>query len=402
MSPNYPRYPVTMVRGENARLWDDGGKPYLDLFAGFGAGLLGHCHPDLVAAVSEQAAELWHVGNLLHTRAAQELAKHIADKGFGGRSFFCHSGADANEAALKLARLYGKTRPGKATGEHGRFGVIACSHSFHGRSFGTMPATGNAKVREGFAPLPTGYTHVRFGDIAAAEAAVTNETVAILVEPIQGEGGVNIPDRDYLPGLRRLCDERDLVLICDEVWTGVGRTGKWFSYQHFLAADAPPDIMTLAKGVGGGLPVGVMCGRACLTDLFDATKHGVKHATTLGGNCLSMAAGAAVFRVIERDGLVERAATLGERIVRRLRAFAEANPVVRAVRGRGLFIGIDLDPSATGAWFESGAPVVQRCLDRGLLINATQGTTLRLAPPLTIPEADLDDGLDVLEGVLKG
>ena len=390
-----------MVRGENARLWDETGREYIDLFAGFGAGLLGHCQPDLVAAVTEQAGELWHVGNLLHTRPQMELAGQIADKGFGGRSFFCHSGADANEAAIKLARLYGKHRPGQATGEHGRYRIIACHHSFHGRSFGTMPATGNPKVRDGFSPLPPGYAHVPFADLDAVRAAVDPQTVAVLVEPIQGEGGVNVPERSYLPGLRELCDQHDLLLICDEVWTGVGRTGEWFAHQHFLDADSPPDIMTLAKGVGGGLPVGVMCGRASLTELYDARQHGVKHATTLGGNCLAMAAGAAVFRVIERDGLVERAARLGDGVVQRLLGLAEQHPCIQGVRGRGLFIGIDLDPSAPGAWFESGAEVVKRCLDRGLLINATQSTILRLAPPLTIPEADLQAGLDILEGVLK-
>ena len=398
LSLNYPRYPVVMERGEGAVLWDAQGKRYVDLFAGFGGPIVGHCQPDLVEAVTRQAGRLWHVGNLFHTEPQTRLAEHIFETGFGGRSFFCHSGADANEAALKLTRLYGKANPGEAGGEHGRFGVISCDRGFHGRSFGTMRATANPKVREGFGPLPAGYVHVPFNDLAAVEAAVTPETVAVLVEPIQGEGGIHVPDEDYLPGLRRLCDERDLLLICDEVWTGCGRTGRMFAHQHWLDSDHSPDIMTLAKGVGGGLPVGVMCARPEIAELYDARKQGaVKHATTLGGNCLSMAAAAAVFEVIRRDGLVERAATLGERLKARLRDSSQTCPAIRDVRGRGLFLGIELDPA-----IRKGSEVVQRCMDRGVLINATAGEVLRLAPPLTIEESLLDEGLGVVEEVLSG
>ena len=403
LSLNYPRYPVAFVSGQGCRLTDVGGKRYLDLFAGFGAPVLGHCHPDLVEAVTEQAQRLWHVGNLFHTEPQTLAAEAISRLGFGGRSFFCHSGADANEAAIKLARLYGKLRRGNSTGEDGRYKVISCAHSFHGRSFGTMSATGNPKVREGFAPLLPGYTNVAYNDVAAVEAAMDSETVAVIAEPIQGEGGINVPDADYFPRLRALCDERDVLLICDEVWTGCGRTGRTFGYQHWFDAGTSPDIITLGKGVGGGLAVGVMCAIPCLAELYDARKQGaVKHATTLGGNCLSMAVTARLFAVLERDGLAERAAQVGEEAMERLREFAESHPAVRDVRGRGLFIGIELDPGAEGAWFAAAADVVNRCLDRGLLINATGANVLRLAPPVTITAAEMNEGLDLLEKVIAG
>jgi len=413
LSINYGRYPVVMTRGEGARLWDADGKQYLDLFAGFGGSILGHAQPDLVAAVTEQAGRLWHAGNLFHTEPQGRLAVAIARHGFGGRSFFCHSGADANEAALKLTRLYGHAHPGP---DGPRYHVITATRSFHGRTFGTMRATGQPAVSQGFDPLLDTYTHVPFNDLDAVRAAVTDTTVAVMVEPIQGEGGVNVPADGYLPGLRALCDERDLLLICDEVWTGCGRTGKWFAHQHWLPPEAAPgepgrvapdgndpapDLMTLAKGVGGGLPVGVCCIAEKHAALFDYRTHGrVVHATTLGGNCLSMAAAAAVFEVIERDGLLDRATRLGEAAKARLQKAGDQTGTIRQVRGKGLFLGIELDPA--DAWFDDGKAVVNRCLERGVLINATQGTVLRLAPPLNIDDADWDRGLTVLEEVLAG
>jgi acetylornithine/succinyldiaminopimelate/putrescine aminotransferase len=416
MSINYGRYPVAMVRGQGCTLTDADGKTYLDLFAGFGAPVLGHCHPDLVTAVTEQANRLWHVGNLFHTEPQTRAAEAISKHGFGGRSFFCHAGADANEAALKLARLYGKANPGQSAGEFGRYKVISCTRSFHGRSFATMGATGNPKVREGFGPLLPGYTNVAYNDLAAVEQALDDETVAVIAEPIQGEGGIHVPDPDYFTQLRGLCDAHDLLLICDEVWTGCGRTGQMFGHQHWFPPQANavssagvstsgggPDIMTLGKGVGGGLAVGVMCARPEVAELYNAkTQGGVKHATTLGGNCLSMAVTAAIFDVIERDGLLAHAQRLGQHATETLRAFAADRTWVRDVRGHGLFLGIELDPSADGSPFASAAEVVQRCMDRGLLINATAGDVLRLAPPITISAAQWDDGLNRLMEVLAG
>ena len=397
MSPNYPRFPVAMVEGAGCELFDAEGRAYLDLFAGFGASLLGHAHPDLVEAVSAQAKRLWHAGNVLHTEPQTRLAEWIGHKGFGGRSFFCHSGADANETAIKLARRYGRVNPGA---EGPRYKILATEGGFHGRSFATMMATGQEAARKGFEPHLAGFDHVRYGDPEAMAEAVDETTVAVLVEPIQGEGGLHVPDEGYLTALRRLCDAHDLLLIVDEVWTGCGRTGRWFAHQH---AGITPDALTLAKGVGGGLPVGVCCMRREHAELFDAKQQGgVVHATTLGGNCLAMAAGEAVFRVIERDGLLEQAAALGARAHARLERMAAEVPGAVEARGRGLFQGVKLDPSVPDTWFESAKDVVRAGLDRGLILGAAQDEVVRIAPPLTITTGQLDDGLDRLEALIRG
>jgi acetylornithine/N-succinyldiaminopimelate aminotransferase len=397
MTINYGRYPIAMVRGEGSRLWDAEGREYLDLFSGFGAGILGHCHPDLVEAVTQQAKLLWHPGNLLHSEPQTHLAQAIHRHGFGGRSFFCHSGADANEAAFKLARLFGRAHPGKQGKRHK---IIAALQSFHGRTFGTMVATGQPKVREGFEPLLTGFSHVPYNDLQAMQATIDQDTVAIVVEPIQGEGGCVVPADTYLPELRNLADAHNLLLIFDEVWTGCGRTGRYFAHQHW---QVEPDIMTLAKGVGGGLAVGVMCAKPHVAELFDHRRHGaVAHATTLGGNCLSMAVAARIFAVLERDGLVAHAQRLGRHVRDRLQRFATEHPVVTEVRGKGLFLGIQLDPARSAGRFANASDVVKVCLDRGLLVNATQSTVLRIAPSLTISPEELDQGLDILEKVLDG
>mgnify|MGYP006272997291 CR=1 FL=1 len=393
MTGNYPRYPIVIDSGKGSQLLDIDGNAYLDLFAGFGAGILGHCHEDLVTAGTKQMNKLWHVGNLLHTEPQTRLAACLSERGFGGRSFFCHSGSDANEAAFKLARLHGA-----ATG--GRHKIIATEGSFHGRGFAAMQATGQGKVREGFEPHLPGFVHVPYNDLAAMAAAIDAQTVGIIVEPIQGEGGVIVPDDKYLPGLRKLADEHDLVLIFDEVWTGCGRTGRYFAYQHWGAA---PDVMTLGKAIGAGLGVGVACVSDRVAEYFDAGHMGrVTHATTLGGNAVAMAVSARLFEVLERDELVERATELGQRISQRLRTFAADHPYVKQVRGKGLFLGIELDPGHDGAWFEKGADVVNRCMERGVMINVTQTNVLRLAPPLVITDEQIDQGLAVLEDVLNG
>ena len=392
MSLNYPRYPVVLDHGRGCEVWDADGKRYLDLFAGFGAPVLGHCHPDLVAAVTEQAGKLWHVGNLFHTQPQTLAAEAIARHGFGGRSFFSHSGADANEAAIKLARLYGKARRGGASGEFGRYKIISATKSFHGRSFATMGATGNASVRVGFEPLLPGYVNVAYNDIDAVRSHADADTVAVIVEPVQGEGGINVPAPDYFAKLRALCDERDMLLICDEVWTGCGRTGKMFGYQHW---GVDPDVMTLGKGVGGGLAVGVMCAKPHVAELYDVKKQGgVKHASTLGGNCLAMAVTAAVFRVIERDGLADRAASLGETVMASLRQRAWRG--VKQVRGKGLFIGLELDES-----IHKAGDVVKRCLDLGLILGSAQQNTLRIAPALVVERRHIDEGLSILDQALR-
>jgi len=396
MSMNYPRYPIVIERGQGCDLYNADGKQYLDLFAGFGASVLGHCHEALVAAVTDQAKRLWHVGNLFHTDPQTRLAQAISTHGFGGRSFFCHSGADANEAAFKLARLYGQAHPGP---DGPRFKIIATHHSFHGRSFGTMVATGQAKVSQGFEPLLPGFEHVPYNDLDAMRNATDRQTAAVIVEPIQGEGGINVPDDVYLPGLRELCDQQGVLLICDEVWTAPGRTGKYFAHQHW---GIEPDIMTLAKGTGGGLPVGVMCAKPHVAQLYDCRQQGsVKHATTLGGNCLSMAAAAAVFEVLAQDHLVQHAAQLGQHAMDRLTRFAQQCSTVQNVRGKGLFIGIELALDAAGDRSIDLPRIVTQCMEHGVLVNGTQGNVLRIAPPLTISPSQLDHGLEVLEQVVS-
>ncbi len=395
---NYGRFPVAVTRGQGVKLWDAAGREYLDLFAGFGGAILGHCNPELVAAVTQQAQTLWHVGNLLHTEPQTRFAQLLAQAGFDGQSFFCHCGSDANEAAIKLARLYGKAKPGKAGY---RYKIVTTHHSFHGRLFGSMMATGQDKVRHGYEPLLEGFDYVPFNDLAAMEKAVDDRTIAVMVEPIQGEGGINVPGDSYLPGLRKLCDQRDMLLICDEVWTGCGRTGKYFAHQHW---NITPDIMTLAKGVGGGLPVGVVNARREVAKYFEA-KHNqgiVAHGTTLGGNCLAMAVAAKIFEIIARDNLLQHATKLGQHITQRVETFAKDHPTITGVRGKGLFLGIVVDPTAKGAWFKTGSEIVNKCLERGLMINATQDVVLRLAPPLTITQAEIDRGLDVLLDVIVG
>jgi acetylornithine/N-succinyldiaminopimelate aminotransferase len=398
MTLNYPRYPVAMVRGQGSFLWDAEGNHYLDLFAGFGAGLLGHAHRELVEAITEQASKLWHPGNLFHSEPQTKAAELISRLGFGGRSFFCHSGADANEAAIKLARLYGKANP-SPDGES-RFQIVTALNSFHGRTLGTMVATAQPKVREGFDPFLPGFVHIPFNDLDAAQQAIGPNTAAVMVEPIQGEGGLIVADDDYLPTLRRICDEHDVLLIVDEVWTGCGRTGKYFAYQHW---DIEPDIMTLAKGVGGGLPVGVMCAKDDVAKYYDFKVHGgVAHATTLGGNCLAMAATAKILEILERDQIADQTAALGRSMIDRMKLFAEQCPIVTDVRGKGLFVGIELDPDAEGAWFDHPSQIVQRCMDGGVLINATRDRVLRLAPSLLISLQEMDAGLEVLERAIQG
>jgi acetylornithine/N-succinyldiaminopimelate aminotransferase len=395
---NHVRYPIVIESGNGCRLTDTDGKTYLDLFAGFGAGILGHCHPDLVAAGTKQMSKVWHTGNLLHTEPQSQLAEQVATKGFGGKCFFGHSGADANEAAIKLARLYGKAQRGDSKHEFGRHRIISATKSFHGRSYATMGATAAAAVREGFGPFLPGFEVVQYNSVPAIETALDDDTVAIIVEPIQGEGGVNMPDDDYLPKLRALCDQRDMLLIFDEVWVGCGRTGKWFGHQHW---DVTPDIMTLGKAIGCGLAVGGICATDRVAPYFDAKEMGgTKHATTLGGNAVSMAVAARMFEVLERDGLVDHAATLGERIKARLRQFGDQSGTIQEVRGKGLFLGIALNTE--GQWFNSATDVVNKALEQGLMINGTQGDVLRLAPPMTVTEEELDEGLTLLENILSG
>ena len=375
--PNYGRSPIVAVRGEGSWLWDADGKRYLDLFPGWGVNGIGHCHPRVVAAIREQAGKLLHVANVpFYIEQQGRLAQLISEHSFGGQCFFCNSGAEANEGAIKLARLHG--------GE-GRFKTITAYNSFHGRTLTTVAATGQPKYHRGLHPLPPGFIHVPYNDADVIEKLIDAETCAVMVEPIQGEGGINIPSDDYLPRLRELCDAHGILLIFDEVQTGVGRTGKWFGYQNW---DVEPDIMSLAKALGGGLAIGAMTARP---DVAKSLVPGT-HASTFGGNPIACAAGIAAFEAIEDEGLLENARRIGEQIKTRGRAWAEKLTFIRDVRGLGCMVGIELT--------KPGADVVKACMDKGLLINCTHGTVLRFLPSMAATEGEIAQGLDILEGVL--
>ena len=382
---NYARQPVVMERGEGSYVWDADGRRYLDLFAGFGGAVLGHCHPALVKAATEQAGRLWHVGNTFYTQPQIELAERLNRVAFEGRAFFCHGGMDANEAAVKLARLRG--------GQHSpkKWKVVSLNRSFHGRSLAMIAATGNPAVKAGFEPAVPGFTQVELGDLEGLVAAVDPETAAVIVEPIQGEGGIHPLPTEYAIELRKLCDAHQVTLIFDEVWTGCGRTGRWFGHQHFTDAFGkvvPPDIMTLGKAVGGGLPVGVMFARPAIADLLVPGKHG----STLGGNAIAMAVSRTLFDVIEREELVNHAATLGEYGVARLKNEAGIRDKVAAVRGRGLFLGIELK--------NPPERLVDKGLEKGVIINLTSQKVVRVAPPINIDRRQWDEGLDALVSVI--
>jgi acetylornithine/N-succinyldiaminopimelate aminotransferase len=371
---NYGKQPAVMVRGEGTRLWDADGKEYIDFFAGFGGTILGHCHPALVEAATKQARTLWAVGNQFYSEPQILLAEHLKARAFDGRAFFCHSGAEANEAAIKLARL---------AGGEGRFKIISMHKAFHGRTLGALSATPTPEYQKGFFPLTPGFAHVPYNDVAALEAAIDKETCGVIVEPIQGEGGLNIPADGYLKGVREICDKHRLTLIFDEVWTSCGRTGKYFAHQH---AGVQPDIMTLGKALGGGVPTGCMFATPENAALLKPGTHGC----TLGGNPLCAAVSAAVFDVLEKDHLPEQAAKLGEMAQQRIRRFKEAGSRIKDVRGRGLFIGIELTAA-------DGAPVVAAALTKGLVINATSRNVLRICPALTMTEQTMNRALDILE-----
>ncbi|MCH7922280.1 MAG: acetylornithine transaminase [Nitrospinae bacterium] len=378
--PTYSRYPVAIVRGEGATVWDADGKEYLDLAAGLGTSNLGHCHPRVVEAIAHQASRLLHVSNLYHIEEQVRLAEALVERSFAERAFFCNSGAEANEAAIKLARKAGRDRFGPDRHE-----IIVMENSFHGRTMATLSATGQAKVREDFEPLLEGFRFVPFNDLQALEAAVTERTCAVLVEPIQGEGGVIVPDEGYLPGLRRLCDARDLLLVYDEIQTGFGRTGHLFAYEAF---GAPPHIMTVAKSLGGGVPIGAML---TTDDLAQHLGPGT-HASTFGGNPLVCAAALAALEALEAEQLMANARKVGAYFRQRLEELQARHQAVREVRGLGLMIGVELDRDAR--------PFLLNALERGVIISCPKETVWRFLPPLVITEADVDRAVGVLDELL--
>lgn len=375
--PNYNRYPVCLTRGEGSYVWDAEGNRYLDFFPGWGCNLVGHCPPPVVQAVQDQVATLIHVPNTWYTEAQGLWAKALSDRSFGGQAFFCNSGAEANEAAIKLARLHTPKQ---------RYKIITFEGGFHGRTLGATAATAQPKYHEGLGPLMAGFVYCPYGDLDAVRKKIDGETAAILVEPVQGEGGVRIPPKEFLAGLRQLCDEHDLLLMFDEVQTGCGRTGHWFAYQHF---GVTPDVMTLAKAVCGGV-----AGGALLTtrEIAPSLRPGM-HAATFGGNPLAARAGIATLEMIEDENLLEQAQQLGKVFRKRLEELQSKCDLIREVRVLGVMIGVELNVE--------GAPAVKAALERKLLINCTQGTVLRLLPAMNLTVEQAHEGLDILADVLQ-
>ncbi|HQR05477.1 MAG TPA: aspartate aminotransferase family protein [Gemmatales bacterium] len=376
---NYNRYPVSLVRGEGSLIWDAEGHRYIDFFPGWGCNLLGHSPASVVKAVQEQVAELIHVPNTWYMEAQGQLAKALSDRsGFGGQCFFCNSGAEANETAIKLSRLHGQGK---------RYKIITMEGGFHGRSMGAVSATAQPKYHQGFYPLLPGFTYVPYGDLEAVAKAIDGETAAILVEPIQGEGGIRIPPAGYLQGLRKLTDQHQLLLMFDEVQAGMARTGKWFGFQNF---GVTPDLITLAKSLAGGIAMGAVVAQPKVAEML---KPGM-HACTFGGNPVACRAALAYIDTIEQENLMARAVTLGKRFYDRFTGVQKNCPWIKEVRTMGTMVGIELD--------RDGTPVVQQCMERKLLVNCTNGKVIRLLPALNLPDDVFNEGCDILESVLLG
>ncbi len=378
----YNRYPVVFSKGKGCKIWDVDGKEYLDFVAGLAVCNLGHCHPTVVAAIKEQAERLIHVSNYYHNEPMIELARLLCEKSFAEKVFFCNSGAEANEAAIKLARKYAKENLGKE-----KFEIITMLKSFHGRTMATITATGQERFHKGFEPLLEGFKYVPFNDLEALRGAITEKTCAIMMEPIQGEGGVNVPSKEYIQELRKLCNQQGILLIFDEVQTGIGRTGKLFAYEHF---GIEPDIMTLAKGLANGIPIGAMLTK----DKFASAFVPGTHASTFGGNPLATGAAVAVLKTIESEKIIENCQMIGGYLVNRLKGLQKGFDFIKDVRGMGLLIGMELS-------FDAG-DIVKKCMERGILINYTNGNILRFIPPLIVSADEVDLLINALEEIFIG
>lgn len=366
-----------LVRGRGTKVWDADGNVYLDFIAGIAVLNVGHCHPTVVEAIREQAGELMHVSNLYYTEKQAELAAKLAEHGLGGKSFFANSGAEANEGLIKLARLWGTDK--------GKHEVIAMTNSFHGRTLATAAATGQTKIQKGFEPMPAGFVHATFNDLDSVREQVTEKTAAILLEAVQGEGGIVPADPEFIAGIRALCDEHDLLMLCDEVQCGMGRTGHWFGFQAY---GVEPDAFSLAKALGSGYPIGAVVSGPKLADTFQPGKH----ASTFGGTPLACAAALATIRVIEEEGLVEQAAKSGATLRGGLEAFVEKYDHATAVRGTGMMLGLVLDQPAK--------PLTARMAEEGLLTLPTAATVVRLLPPLNAKDAEIEEALDIMDDCL--
>ena len=377
----YTRQPLSIVRGRGTKVYDLEGREYIDFVGGIAVNILGHGHPDLVLAIQRQAAQLIHTSNLYYSEPQVKLAQMLVDHSFADKVFFCNSGAEANEAAIKLARRYSHDKYGA-----GRFEIITMKNSFHGRTMATLTATGQEKVQKGYDPLLPGFSYVAFNHLGELEQAVNKQTTAIMLEPIQGEGGVHVADREYLKAVRELCTQKDIFLIFDEVQTAMGRTGTLFAYEQLGIL---PDIMTLAKGLGGGVPIGACLARAEVAKVFGPGSH----ASTFGGNPLACAAALAVFRVLLEGHVLDQARRMGEYLAKGLLECKDRQHVVRDVRGLGLLQGIEVEMDAK--------TVVNDCLRRGILINATGEHVLRFVPPLIISQPEIDRLIEVLSQIFN-
>lgn len=374
--PTYSKIPLVFVKGKGSRLWDIHNNAYLDFFPGWGVGNLGHCHSKVMSAIRDQVSKLIFIPNNYYHIPQAKLAKEIVYWSFPAKVFFCNSGAEANEAAIKFARKFGK----------GRYEIITFDNSFHGRTLAALSATGQKKYQSGFEPLVEGFKTVKFNDLQAVKNALTDKTIAVMLELIQGEGGINVAQKDFVLGLRKLCDEKGLLLIIDEVQTGMGRTGKLFCYQHY---GITPDIMTLAKALGAGMPIGCMVVKKDIADILTAGMH----ASTFGGGPVICKAALAVLRAIKKEKLLANAQKMGEYISLLLNALKDRYEVIKDVRGLGLMLGVELNIE--------GKAIVEKCMSKGLLINCTHEKVLRLMPALNIKKKEIDKAVSILDEALR-
>lgn len=374
--PTYTKYPLVFVKGKGSKLWDIHNKVYLDFFPGWGVNNLGHCHPKVMSAAREQVSKLIFIANNFYHIPQAKLAEELVYRSFPAKVFFCNSGAEANEAAIKFGRKFG----------NGRYEIITFENSFHGRTLGALAATGQKKYRQGFEPLPEGFKIVKFNDVEAVRNAVTGNTAAIMIELVQGEGGINVADKDFVLSLRNICDEKKLLLIIDEVQTGIGRTGRYFCYQHYGIV---PDIMTLAKALGGGLPIGAMLVKKEIADTLTAGTH----ASTFGGGPVICKAALAVLKALQKEKLITNAQKMGEYLFAKLNGLKNNLAVIKEVRGLGLMAGVELAIP--------GREIVENCVEKGLLINCTHDTVLRLMPALNVTKKEIDKAIGILEKAIQ-
>lgn len=375
----YARLPISLARGKGCKVWDTAGKEYLDLVAGIAVCNLGHAHPAVVAALKEQSEQLFHCSNIYHIPQQEELAEHLVKQAFEARAFFCNSGAEANEAAIKLVRRYCNLR-GKGSK------IITARSSFHGRTLGTVAATGQERFQRGFEPIPAGFVNANYGDIDDLARTIDDTVGAVMLEPIQGEGGINVPPPGYLAKVRELCDERGVLLVFDEVQTGMGRTGKLFGYMH---EEITPDIMTLAKALGNGFPVGAMLARPGVAEAFEP---GV-HASTFGGNPLAMACGLATLNTMITEDIADKSLRQGLYLRDQLAQLRNAHPAIREIRGKGLMVGCEFDADIN---FMTSAAI-----EKGLLLNVVKGKVIRFVPPLIITVKEIDQAINTIDVILK-